>query len=51
MLMPGITISYLGYPIIAGNAVLGPSYPENPALQTPDPLSITIGVLKFIDIF
>lgn len=32
----------LGRPIIEGNTALGDSSPENPALHSPDPLSITI---------
>jgi len=35
--------TYLGYPTIEGKAVEGASFPEKPALQTPEPLSITTG--------
>ena len=45
-----MTSLYLGVPTTEGKAVLGPSSPLIPALQTPDPLSITMGVFSSSDI-
>jgi len=38
----------LGFPTKVGNSVLGAYSPERPALQFPDPLSITTGTLYAI---
>lgn len=40
----------LGFPTNVGNSVLGASSPERPALQFPDPLSITTGTLSAISV-
>ena len=41
----------MGVPTTQGNAHLGKSSPENPALQTPDPLSMITGVPIYEDMF
>lgn len=41
--MPTIAGVYFGFPTIEGKEHLGASSPEKPALQTPDPLSMTTG--------
>jgi len=38
---PIITPGFFGLPMMDGKIALGASSPENPALTTPDPLSIT----------
>jgi hypothetical protein len=41
--MPTIIEGIFGFPTTVGNSVLGASSPERPALQFPEPLSMTTG--------
>lgn len=41
--MPTMIEGIFGLPTMVGNSLLGASSPERPALQVPDPLSITTG--------
>lgn len=46
--MPTMMEGIFGLPTMVGNYVLGAYYPDKPALQFPEPLSITTGTFSAI---